>query len=192
MSPKIIHNQKLSQCPQKQRLRHLCRDRFELPLGGRKAQSLALSFRSVRQPSLTEKTKLVPLKITNPQFMGKLRQGVMAVAAGLALAGCSETNAEDNTQAEIQKVAAVVETTKVTRGQCIALATKAEKIECMKTLKAQRVAEITALDTGLEKDSETITQNEKDNEQRRTTVEGLTNEVEGLKKVVALQEQPTQ
>jgi len=165
---------------------------FELPLGGKKARSSAVLFRGLRQPSLTENANPVPLKITNTLLMGKLRQGVMAVAAGLALAGCSEANAEDNTQAEIQKVAAVVETTKVTRDQCIALATKAEKITCMKILKAQRVAEITELDSGLEKDSETITQNAKDNEQRRTTVEGLTNEVEGLKKVVALQEQPIQ
>jgi len=156
MSPKIIHNQKLSQCLRKQRLWHSCRDPFELPLGGRKTQSLALPFRGVRQPNLTEKAKPVPLKITNTHFMGKLRQGVMAVAAGLALAGCSEANAEDNTQAEIQKVAAVVETTKVTRDQCIALATKAEKIKCMKTLKAQRVAEIAALDTGLVDDTAEI------------------------------------
>jgi len=63
--------------------------------------------------------------------MGKLRTTVMSAMAGLTLAGCSEANAEDNTQAEAQKVAAVVETTKVTRDQCIALATKAEKIECM-------------------------------------------------------------
>jgi len=125
--------------------------------------------------------------------MGKLRQGFMAVAAGLTLAGCSEANAEDsNAKAEIQKVAAVVETAKVTRDQCIALATKAEKIACMKTLKAQRVAEIAALDSGLEKDAETIKAQEKDNEQLRSTVEDLTNEVEGLKKAVALQEEPTQ
>jgi len=109
----------------------------------------------------------------------------MAVAAGLALAGCSEANAEDNTQAETQKVAAVVETTKVTRDQCIALATKAEKIECMKKLKAQRLAEITAIDKQTETEQQA-------NEERRTTVEGLTNEVEALKKVVALQEQPIQ
>jgi len=184
MTPKIIHNQKLLQCPQKQRLCHSWRDPFELPLGGRKTQSLALSSWGFRQPNLTEKAKPVPLKITNIHSMGKLRQGVMAVAAGLALAGCSEANAEDNTQAEIQKVAAVVETTKVTRDQCIALATKAEKIGCMKTLKAQRVAEIAALDTGLERDSETIaqidtaTETEQDaNEQRRTTVDVLVKEI---------------
>jgi len=112
--------------------------------------------------------------VLNPLFMGKLQKGVMAVAAGLALAGCSEANAEDNTQAEIRKVAAVVETTKVTRDQCIALATKAEKITCMKTLKAQRVAEIIAIDSGLEQDAETIAtegselENDKEaNEQRK-------------------------
>jgi len=51
----------------------------------------------------------------------------------------------------------------------------------MKQLKAQRRAEIAALDTGLEQDVETITQQEADNEKKRTTVEGLS-------KVVALQE----
>jgi len=88
--------------------------------------------------------------------MGKFRQGVMAVAAGLALTGCNEARAEDNTQAEVQKVAAVVETTKVTRDQCIALATKAEKIECMKQLKAQRRAEIAAKVELREDNAETI------------------------------------
>jgi len=120
--------------------------------------------------------------------MGKFRQGVMAVAAGLALTGCNEARADDNTQAEVQKVAAVVETTKVTRDQCIALATKAEKIECMKRLKAQRRAEIAAKVDLRDENAETIAtrteilETEKEaNENRRTTVEGLS-------KVVALQE----
>ena len=96
----------------------------------------------------------------------------------------------------MQKVAAVVETTNVTRDQCIALATKAEKIECMKQLKAQRRAEIAALDTGLEQDAEAIAtrtdilETEKaEGEKLDTTIEGLTNEVEGLKKVVTFQEE---
>ena len=121
--------------------------------------------------------------VLNPSIMGKLRQGFMAVAAGLTLAGCSEANAEDNTQAEIQKVAAVVETAKVTRDQCIALATKAEKIACMKTLKAQRVAEITAKSDQRDSNAETIStegselENDKEaNEQRRTIIKVL-NEV---------------
>lgn len=118
--------------------------------------------------------------VLNPLIMGKLRQGVMAVAAGLALAGCSEANAEDNTQAEIQKVAAVVETAKVTRDQCIALATKAEKIACMKTLKAQRVAEIAAKSEQRQTNTETITENDKSLEDKHTTVDVLSNENEIL------------
>ena len=120
--------------------------------------------------------------VLNPLIMGKLRQGFMAVAAGLTLAGCSEANAEDNTQAEIQKVAAVVETAKVTRDQCIALATKAEKIACMKTLKAQRVAEIAAKSDQRDSNAETIAtegselENDKEAEQRRTIIKVL-NEV---------------
>jgi len=106
--------------------------------------------------------------VLNTQFMGKLRTTVMSAMAGLALAGCNEAQANDNAPAEVQKVAAVVETTKVTRDQCIALATKAEKIECMKQLKAQRRAEIAALDTGLEQDAETIADNNQANEQRHT------------------------
>jgi hypothetical protein len=90
--------------------------------------------------------------VLNTQFMGKLRTTVMSAMAGLTLAGCNEANAEDNTQAEVQKVAAVVETTKVTRDQCIALATKAEKLECMKQLRAQRRAEITTKTEVLEKE----------------------------------------
>ena len=106
--------------------------------------------------------------VLNTQFMGKLRTTVMSAMAGLAIAGCNEARADDNTQAEVQKVTAVVETTKVTRDQCIVLATKAEKIECMKQLKAQRRAEIAALDTGLEQDAETIADNNQANEQRHT------------------------
>ena len=122
--------------------------------------------------------------VLNPLIMGKLRQGFMAVAAGLTLAGCSEANAEDNNEkAEIQKVASMVETAKVTRDQCIALATKAEKIACMKTLKAQRVAEITAKSNQRTSNVETIAtevselENDKEaNEQRRTIIKVL-NEV---------------
>jgi len=121
--------------------------------------------------------------------MGKLRTTVMSAMAGLALAGCNEAQANDNAPAEVQKVAAVVEATKVTRDQCIALATKAEKIECMKKLKAQRRAEIAAKVDLREENAETIAaktdvlETEKEaNEERRTTIEGLS-------KVVALQEE---
>ena len=132
--------------------------------------------------------------VLNPLNMGKLRQGVMAVAAGLALAGCSEANAEDNTEAEIQKVAAVVETADDVKQRCRALShetaeQKDIKRACYAELKSMRQAEIAALDTGLEQDAETI-EVQKDDEnadlkeidQQRTTIEGLS-------KVVALQEE---
>jgi len=109
--------------------------------------------------------------------MGKLRTTVMSAMAGLALAGCNEAQANDNAPAEVQKVAAVVETTKVTRDQCIALATKAEKIECMKQLKAQRRAEIAALDTGLEQDAETIAKQDAEAEELDTTYDVLIKQI---------------
>ena len=128
--------------------------------------------------------------VLNPLLMGKLRQGVMAVAAGLALAGCNEANAEDNSKAEIQKVAAVVETADQVKARCRALSSETEaqkdvKRACFIELKAMRQAEITALDKQTEMEQSTGATLD-------TTIEGLTNEVEGLKKVVALQEQPTQ
>jgi len=68
----------------------------------------------------------------------------------------------------------------VTRDQCIALATKAEKIACMKTLKAQRVAEITAKSDQRDSNAETIAtegselENDKEaNEQRRKIIKVL-------------------
>ena len=119
----------------------------------------------------------------------------MAVAAGLSLAGCSEANAENNDrQAEIQHVAAVVETADDVKRRCHALshetaAQKDIKRACYAELKSMRQAEIAALDTGLEQDAETI-EVQKDDEnadlkeidQQRTTIEGLS-------KVVALQEE---
>ena len=184
----IIHNQKPSNCPQKQRYFCSYGEKSELPLSGIKAHVLAVLFWVFGQPNLTEKTKLVPLKITNILLMGKLRKGVMAVAAGLALAGCNEARADDNTKAEVQKVAAVVETTKVTRDQCIALATKAEKIECMKQLKAQRRAEIAAKMDLREENAETIVKIDTDTETEKAEGEKLDTTIEGLSKVVALQE----
>ncbi|WP_026941368.1 hypothetical protein [Hellea balneolensis] len=116
--------------------------------------------------------------VLNPLIMGKLRQGVIAVAAGLALAGCNEANAEDNSKAEIQKVAAVVETADQVKARCRALSSETEvqkdvKRACYTELKAMRQAEITALDRGLEQDSETIDQKEADNENKRTIVKVL-------------------
>lgn len=127
--------------------------------------------------------------VLNIQFMGKLRTTVMSAMASLALTGCNEARADDNTQAEVQKVAAVVETTKVTRDQCIALATKAEKIECMKQLKAQRRAEIAALDARLEKDAETIEEQKGDKKADIKEIDQQRTTIEGLSKVVALQEE---
>ena len=116
--------------------------------------------------------------VLNPLFMVKLRQGVMAVAAGLALAGCSEASAEDNTQAEIQKVAAVVETADQVKTRCRALSSETEaqkdvKRACYAELKSMREAEITVLDEGLQQDAETIEQKESANEDKRTIVKVL-------------------
>ena len=138
--------------------------------------------------------------VLNPLNMGKLRQGVMAVAEGLALAGCSEANAEgnDNT-AEVQKVAAVG--IPDTQAECLKLqsATQAEIMACMNAVterdQLRMDAEIAALDAGLEQDAETIAGNikadqlrEQEKEKNNTNIEGLSSEVEGLKKDVRLQE----
>ena len=131
--------------------------------------------------------------VLNKTLMGKLRQGVMAVAAGLALAGCSEANAEgndDSTKAEIQQVAAVVETADDVKRRCRALSHETEaqkniKRACYAELKSMRQAEIAALD---------VKEKSLDNE-NATKVEELDEiktSIEGLSKVVAMQEQPSQ
>jgi len=117
----------------------LARAAFMLPLGGKKAHASAVLFQGLRQPNLTEKAKLVPLKITNTLLMGKLRQGVMAVAAGLALAGCSEANAEDKesaTKAEIQQMAAITE---VEVGTCNQISDLLEKLKCENAVKRETI-----------------------------------------------------
>jgi len=79
--------------------------------------------------------------------MGKIRTLLATAASGLALAGC-EAGATDKKApeiAEFTKLAAVVEATKVTREQCIALMPdKAEVKVCMLKLSEQRKAEIAA------------------------------------------------
>ena len=147
---------------------------MHLPLSGKKAHVSVVLFQGLRQQSLTEKAKLVPLKITNTLIMGKLRQGVMAVAAGLALAGCSEANAEDkesSTKAEIQQVAAVTE---VQAGTCSQIEDFLEKMKCENAVKRETIkkqeAEIAAIDKA--------TEEEKDkNVQRRTRNDVLINEI---------------
>jgi len=82
-----------------------------------------------------------------PLMTGKIRSLLATAAAGLALAGC-EAGASDKKSAEtaeFTKLAAIVEATKVTREQCIALMPdKAEVKVCMLKLSEQRKAEIAA------------------------------------------------
>jgi len=58
----------------------------------------------------------------------------------MLLVSCAGAQAENETVSET-----MIETAKVSRDQCMALATKAEKLDCMKTLKKQRAAEIAIL-----------------------------------------------
>jgi len=156
---------------------------FMLPLGGKKAHASAVLFQALRQPSLTEKAKPVPLKITNTLLMGKLRQGVMAVAAGLALAGCSEANAEDkenSTKAETQQMAAVTE---VQVGTCSHIDDFLEKMKCENALKRETIkkqeAEIATIDKATEEEKST-------GEELDTTYDVLINEIGNQ----AIQESP--
>lgn len=86
--------------------------------------------------------------VLNTPFMGKLRTLLATAAGGLALAGCADAGAEDKKApetAEFTKLAAVVETTRVTREKCIALMPdKPEVKACMMKLSAQNKAEIAA------------------------------------------------
>jgi len=57
--------------------------------------------------------------VINTTNMEKARRGVMTVAVGLALTGCSEASADDDSpKAEIQQVAAVVETADEVKQRC--------------------------------------------------------------------------
>ena len=154
--------------------RPLRRSFAKLPLSGKKVQGPAVLFWVFRQPNLTENAKPVPLKITNFLLMGKFRQGVMAVAAGLALAGCSEANAEDkesSTKAEIQQMAAVTE---VQAGTCSQIEDFLEKMKCENAVKRETIkkqeAEIAAIDKATEEEKD-------ENVQRRTRNDVLINEI---------------
>jgi len=112
--------------------------------------------------------------------MRKFRQGVMAVAAGLALVGCNEANAKNNdkpVKAEVKPE--VIETAEGIKRRCRALshhtdAQKEIKRACYAELKAKRQAEVATLTEKLEIEKS-------GNEEKRTTVEGLS-------KVLELQE----
>lgn len=99
---------------------------------------------------------------------------------GLGLTACNAAETPDDTakalgKAEPVKTMAVVETAKVTREQCITLIPNKDEVKaCMLKVQAQNKVEMAA--------KRQILETEKDaNEQRLTTVEGL-------KKIVAIQE----
>ena len=92
--------------------------------------------------------------ILNLQIMGKLRSLLATAAGGLALAGCeagANEKSKDPETAEFTKLATIVETTKVTREQCIALMPNKEEVKaCMLKLGEQKKNEIAALDKSIE------------------------------------------
>ena len=120
--------------------------------------------------------------VLNSLLMRKFRQAMMAVTAGLVLAGCGEANAENNdklVKAEVQPAAIVIETAEDIKRRCRALshetdAQKDIKRACYAELKAKRQAEVVTLTEKLETEK-------RNNEEKRTTVEGLS-------KVLELQE----
>ena len=93
-----------------------------------------------------------------PYMTGKMRTLLATAAAGLALAGC-EAGATDKKipeKAEFTKLAAVVETTKVTMAECVALMPDEDKTKaCVAKLEAQQDAEIAALDEKIEEGNTT-------------------------------------
>lgn len=131
--------------------------------------------------------------VLNTQFMGKFRTTVMSAMAGLALAGCNEARANENTQAEVQKVVSAV--IPETQAECLKLqsATQEEIMTCMRAVterdKLRMDAEIAALDTGLKQDAETIAKVDTDTETEKAEGEKLDTTIEGLSKVVELQEE---
>jgi len=110
--------------------------------------------------------------VPNPLLMKKLRQGFIAVAAGLALVGCSEASAENNKKlSKVEVLPTVVETAEDIKRRCHALshetdAQKDIKRACFAELKAKRQAEIATLTQKLETEKSS-------SEEKRTTVEGL-------------------
>ena len=131
--------------------------------------------------------------VFNTQSRREIRHGIMAVTVGLTFMGCNQAGAKD------KNISSKTEIQKVTRDQCIALATKNAKIACMKTLQTQRASEIAVLDEGLVNDASEIEVIETNihteynaNEDRRKRVDVLKTENEALRKVIALQEKPRQ
>ena len=82
-----------------------------------------------------------------PLMTGKTRTLLATAAGGLALAGC-EAGATDQKApktAEFTKLAEVVETTKVTMAECVALMPDEDKATaCVAKLETQQDAEIAA------------------------------------------------
>ena len=78
---------------------------------------------------------------------------LFAILIILFLVGCDTKTSEDSLLQTNQPTAPIGDSisVEVTRDQCMALATKAEKIACMNQLKAQRATEIAALKEELEK-----------------------------------------
>ena len=111
---------------------------------------------------------------------------LLAALTGVGLAACGNAEAADDNahsvdKTEVTQLAEVVAATNVTRDQCMALATKAEKIQCMKTLKAQRAAELATIEKEIVSETIRADEEEKTEQELVTTIEGLT-------KVVAIQE----
>jgi len=130
--------------------------------------------------------------------MAGLKSALVALGA-VGLTACGPAEANDSkkapetaefTKAEVVKVATATKTR--TLLDCLKMENQLEKSACKIEVKAQREAEIAALD--IEEKSlndENATLDTKIAE-GNTTNEGLRNEVEGLKKVVAMQEEPTE
>ncbi len=113
-----------------------------------------------------------------------IRKKLIMLGAALGLASCGAEAADKAKSPEPVKMAAVERVVAQTSIQCLALGTKAEKMDCLRELNTRADAEIAAIDKATETER-------KANDQRRTINEVLSNEVEGLKKVVAMQEEPT-
>jgi len=132
-----------------------------------------------------------------PEMTGKIRSLLATAAAGLALAGC-EAVATDKKSPETSKFRNTETVKKATAAKaltlldCLKMENQSEKSACKLEVKAQREAEIAARTERVEqKSSENATLDTKIAE-GNTTNEGLRNEVDGLKKVVAIQEEPIQ
>lgn len=117
----------------------------------------------------------------------KIGIGTALVLAGSLLAACGpEAGAQQATQVDrpepIQVAAVRAETRTRTMAECRTLADRTEKIACMTEVRDALRAENAAIDTAIETEREA-------NEQRRTTVEGLTRGVELAEALQAEREQ---